>query len=437
MATSPYTAALDERAHVIAEIERNLAEAEEAGRMDEKHRKADDKLAVRLAQLNAQIEAEEARQAEQRSVFERQEPDAHTTTRVQHARSPKWADVFGQPRENYGFKTLHEFLTPLPQGAWDQRYAAMIGGPGDTSGSGLMVPEQFAAELMDGALESEIVRPRARVFPMMSDTLRVAGFRLGDGGEPYGIAASWTRAGGAIPEADPSVRGVTLNANSLKALLQLTQEHVDDAAGGSGPSADQQVSTMLPAGIAWHADNAFLRGTGVGSPLGMLSSGNPARVLVAKESGQAADTIVYENVVNLFARLHTSCVGRSFWLAHPSTLPQLLTLSVPIGTGGVFVPVLQKGPTGYEMLTRPLVISEKASPLGDEGDLSLLDASQYAIGLRREMRLEKSMHAGFSTDSVYYRAVLRLDGTPLWTTTYQPANSAPTLSPFVTLAARA
>lgn len=437
MVTSAYTAMLDERAQLRIAIEANLAEAEEAGRMDEKHEKLDRKLTAQFTALQAKIDAAEIERAKRADEWAASQGAANLTTRVQHARSAKWADVFGQPRDNYGFSSLADFLTPLQQGAWDQRYNAMIGGPGDASGSGLMVPEQFAAELMDGALESEIIRPRARIFPMMSDTLRVAGFRLGDGGEPYGISASWTRAGGSIPEADPSVRGVSLNANSLKALLQLTQEHVDDAAGGSGPSADQQVSTMLPAGISWHADNAFLRGTGVGSPLGMLSSGNPARVLVAKESGQAADTITYQNVCDVFSRLHPSCVGRSFWLAHPSTLPQLLTLSVPIGTGGSFVPVLQKGPTGYEMLTRPLIISEKASPLGDEGDLSLLDASQYAIGMRREMRLEKSAHAGFSTDSVYYRAVLRLDGTPLWTTTYAPANSAPTLSPFVVLAARA
>jgi HK97 family phage major capsid protein len=44
------------------------------------------------------------------------------------------------------------------------------------SGGGFAVPEEFAAWLLDSSLESEIVRPRATVWPMKSDTIKVPGW---------------------------------------------------------------------------------------------------------------------------------------------------------------------------------------------------------------------------------------------------------------------
>lgn len=435
MPTTAYSTALQDRADLIRESEAVYAKAKAEGRnLTADERKRDDEITDKLGALAVTISEEEARRA---AISERGNGQALPGDgRAQQAAGPRYAQMFGAPRDAGGFKSLGDFLAPLQAGAWDERYNAMLGGPGDSSGSALLVPEPFTAALMDAALESEVVRPRATPFPMTSDTLRIGGYRVGDGGEPYGITASWTGPGRTITEANPEVRSVLLTANALKALLQITQEQIDDTQGGSGPSADQQLSAMLPAGIGWHVDHSCLRGTGAGQPQGMLTTANPARVLVAKETGQEADTIFYENVAAMWSRLHPSCAMRAIWLAHPSTLPQLLTLSIPIGLGGQYAPVLMEGPTGYSMFGRPVVISEKASPLGDEGDLSLLDISQYAYGARAGLRLEKSAHAGFATDSVFYRCVIRMDGKSRWTEPYSPVGGAPTLSPFVVLAER-
>ena len=89
----------------------------------------------------------------------------------------------------------------------------------------------------------------------------------------------------------------------------------------------------------------------------------------------------------------------------------------------------------FFILTRPVVFTEKVPTLGAKGDIGLYDFSQYAIGIRKDISIDRSRHAGFTTDSTYFRGILRADGTPTWRQAYQPKNGD-TLSPFVTVEAR-
>ena len=86
-----------------------------------------------------------------------------------------------------------------------------------------------------------------------------------------------------------------------------------------------------------------------------------------------------------------------------------------------------------EMPERPEWMSDKAKAVWD---IILADFSQYAIGLRKEMRLESSIHARFSTDQTSWRMIVRIDGQPLWDEVLTLEDGTNTVSPFVTLAAR-
>lgn len=66
----------------------------------------------------------------------------------------------------------------------------------------------------------------------------------------------------------------------------------------------------------------------------------------------------------------------------------------------------------------------------------LADFSHYAIGLRQQIVIQKSMHAGFQTDETAYRLVVRVDGQPRIAKAFTPKNGS-TLSWCVKLAARA
>ena len=90
---------------------------------------------------------------------------------------------------------------------------------------------------------------------------------------------------------------------------------------------------------------------------------------------------------------------------------------------------------GFQILTRPVVFTEKVPVLGDRGDILLSAFSQYAIGLRQEVVLDQSHLPGWARDVISYRAILRVDGLGLWSGPVTPLHGD-TLSWCVALAAR-
>ena len=139
----------------------------------------------------------------------------------------------------------------------------------------------------------------------------------------------------------------------------------------------------------------------------------------------------------MMSRMFAGSFQNSVWVCHQSTIPQLLSLSIAIGTGGSHIPVMMTESNGqFTMLTRPVVFTEKTEPLGDKGDIMLADFSQYVVGLRSDMRFDTSIHVAFETDELLSRIIERHDGQPLWDEALTLADGSTTVSPFVVLGAR-
>ena len=64
------------------------------------------------------------------------------------------------------------------------------------------------------------------------------------------------------------------------------------------------------------------------------------------------------------------------------------------------------------------------------------DFSKYLVGLRREARLETSIHSGWQTDEMGVRMILRLAGQPEWISAVKPRDGTNTVSCFVALETR-
>lgn len=356
------------------------------------------------------------------------------TPRSSVRRGHSFAAMFGAPAANDlgGFASSSEFLSIIGKGLHDPRIRAAAGGMNESVGSegGFSVPTAISARWLDLAIEAEIVRSRASVWPMTSREQLIPAWDHvdGTGGQIAGILASWVAEGGEIPKDVAKVRRLQLIAKKLGLMAEATSELVQDGVG-----FDRQLDSIMARAVSRAFDTSFLWGTGAGMPLGVFNSG--ALITVPAESGQDADSIVYENLVRMYSRLAPASVGQSVWIAHPSTIPQLSMLTINVGTGGAHV--LAQGADGsFTILTRPVIFSDRMKPLGDLGDILLADFSQYVIGLRKEVSIDKSIHPGFSRDMVTFRVLMRGDGQPSWTTAYTPETGADTLSPFVTLAAR-
>jgi len=299
------------------------------------------------------------------------------------------------------------------------------------SDGGFLVPSEQAERIHAVSLENELVMPRAYVQPMRSNSIKIPAMSIGDHSSALfgGFTASYTAELGTISENSPKSRAMELNAKKLTGLIRFSSELNADVPGGM-----TQIETLCGKGLAWYRDKAFLKGSGAGEPLGILNAS--CTIEVSAETGQDSDTLVWENLTAMMSRLFAGSFANSVWVCHQTTIPQLLQLSMAVGTGGDHIPVMTESNGQFKILTRPVIFTEKMEPLGDKGDIMLADFSQYVVGLRSDMRFDTSIHVYFDTDEILSRIIERHDGQPLWDSALTLEDGSTTVSPFVVLAAR-
>jgi len=220
---------------------------------------------------------------------------------------------------------------------------------------------------------------------------------------------------------------VTLTANAEYGLAFATEEILQDS--------PQSFVAILQAGFRDEyvaaAMKERLNGTGVGEREGVLKTA--CRIDVAKEAGQAADTIVKENIDKMESRCWKYL--RAVWIANHNTRPQLKSLVQVVGTGGNAVPYFTREGGGEMLSGRPIFFSEFASSIGDLGDIILGVWSEYLEGQYQTEQFAESIHVRFVSGERAFRFYRRNDGRPWWRSALTP-NKGSTLSPFVSLAAR-
>ena len=342
-------------------------------------------------------------------------------------------ELVGQFADPFEFFKALDWQTLQTQGR-DSRLKALGSGAG--ADGGFLIAEDYRAEVMKIALESAIVRPRARVIPMGGPTVRYPTIRDTTHASNWygGITANWVAEGGDLSTVvQPTFGQVSLTAKKLTAYTEAPNELLADAA----VALESLLLQLFPEAIAQFEDDSFLNsGVGAAAPVSVLNA--DALISVAKETAQDADTIVWENIVKMYSRMLPASLGRAVWVANIDTFPQLAQMSLAVGTGGA--PVwLNSGVGGppNSILGRPLIFTEKAETVGDAGDLMLVDFGYYLIGDRQAMTVDSSPHVRFTTDKTVWRFIQRVDGRPWIDSALTPRYSTATLSPFVSLAARA
>lgn len=225
--------------------------------------------------------------------------------------------------------------------------------------------------------------------------------------------------------------GSTVNLHELYAFVLATDELLSDA-----PRLASRLTVQAARAIRWKAGEAIMWGDGVGKPLGFMTSA--AKIAVAKESGQAADTIVAANVLKAYSRLQ-GMGSRAFWAANRDIVPQVAVMT--IGNQPMWLPNnqgLQNAPQG-SLLGLPILFLEHAKTLGDEGDLTLVDPDGYYAATKAGGGIDfaSSIHLYFDYGMQAFRWTFRLGGQPFLSGPVSPAKGSSTRSHFVALAERA
>ena len=302
---------------------------------------------------------------------------------------------------------------------------------------GFLIPEVLRSQLLALAIESAIVRPRATVIPM--ESLRVPIPVIDDTSHVSsifgGVTAYWTEEAAALTESQATFGRVVLDAKKLTAYAEIPNELMADASAISG-----FFQQRYPIAIAWFEDLGFMLGTGNGEPLGFINC--PASVQQTAVAGQGANTIVWENITSMYARMLPQSLMSAVWICSIDTFPQLATMALSVGVGGGPVWIgsgYNPGNSGASsppvtILGRPVLFTEKTPALGTTGDINFVDLSYYLLGDRQTMQIDQSIHYKFANDKTALRIIERVDGRPWLQSALTPHNgSSNTLTPFVQL----
>ena len=189
--------------------------------------------------------------------------------------------------------------------------------------------------------------------------------------------------------------------------------------------------------FTYQIEAAIVHGTGAGQPLGITAA--PSFIPIDEEAGQPADTLVSENIVNMWSRMYAPLRKNGVWLINQDCEPQLHSMYVAVGATGIPVYLPAGGLSGSPYATlygRPVIPTEHCQTVGTVGDIIFADLSQYWFIDKGTMAKATSIHVQFVTDETAFRFVYRCDGQPSWPGTLTPANSAVTLSPFIGIESR-
>lgn len=306
------------------------------------------------------------------------------------------------------------------------------------SEGGFLVQKDFATELLQKAFATGILTSRVDKTPIgpnsnglvingIDENSRANGSRFG------GIQIYWPGEAGLKVPSKPKFKQLEWKLKKAIGLCYATDELLQDAT-----ALEAIISEGFKNEFGFVLDDMIFRGTGVGQPLGFMNSS--ALVTVAKEANQAADTIVAENVIKMWARLWAPSRANAVWLINQEIETQLIGMSIVVGLSAIPIYMPAGGISGAPYSTlfgRPVIPIEQSAALGDLGDISVGDFSQYKMIDKGGIQTAQSIHVQFLYDETVFRFVYRVDGMPIWQTSLTPYKGAGTLSPFVTLAERA
>jgi HK97 family phage major capsid protein len=324
------------------------------------------------------------------------------------------------------------------RGVTDARLRAPAGmGETDPSGGGFPVQVDFAQSILTRAYDmGEINKRLFRLgissnangikIPGIDEQSRATGSRWG------GVQSYWVGEGDTATATKPKFRLIELDLKKLMAVWYVTDELMADAGALTG-IANQAFAEEL----TFMIEDSTIHGTGAGQPLGILNA--PVTITVPTEKGQATKTLLYQNLLNMWARMWARSRFDAVWFINQDVEPQLYAVNQVIGTAGVPVYLPPGGISEKPYATlfgRPVVPIEYCETLGTQGDIILADFSQYVMADKNAMQQASSIHVRFLTDEMTFRITYRVDGQPIWHTPLTPFKGTQTKSPFITLASR-
>lgn len=369
---------------------------------------------------------------------------------VQKHTEPLRKSVHIEELEAEKFKSLPDFFGAICKHygghGMENRLKKYVGFPNDSGRSkaagsdeqmtisdphgGFLIPTQQVTELLTIPAEEDPIGSRTRRIRMQSAVVEFNARvdKNHSSSVSGGLTLSYTEETATPTISRQTYEKVKLEAHELVGLAYVTNKLLRDSPISivdllSQGFRDEYVSKGI---------DKRINGLGAGEPVGILNAG--CTISVGAETGQAATTIVTENVLKMRARCWG--YGKAIWLANHDISPQLAVMKLDVGTGGAPMYMTSVREDRPDLLNgRPIFYSEYPASIGTVGDLILGNWGEYLDGIREDVSMSSSIHVRFEEREQAFLFTLENDGQPWWRTALTPKNGS-TLSPFVTLATR-
>jgi len=347
-----------------------------------------------------------------------------------------------------GFKTFGHFAQRLMDNHANVRQDEMLmqvaAGTGMTQAvneaGGVLVPPAFSKSIWDAVLtRSNSMLPycfsvpvdpgnESITIPAIAESSRANGSRMG------GVQGYWKDELTALTESKPTFRQIKLTPHELYVFMYVSDKLLRNSPGTVSALLEKAAAEE----IAFKIGDAIINGSGAGMPRGIV--GHAGTKSVPKETGQAAASLVLENILKMENAMHVNYEPGAVWFINPEVRVALNAITFPVGTGGIpgYLPPGGLSDSPYSLLRgKPVIPIEYCSALGTVGDIIYANLSAYGAAVRGMVDSQYSMHLKFDYAQTAFRMIFEMDGQPFLNAPITPFKGSATTSPIVTLATRA
>lgn len=259
---------------------------------------------------------------------------------------------------------------------------------------GYLVPDEYDKRLIDILTEENVMRTLGTNITTSGEhKINIAATKP---------AAAWIEEGGTLTFGDATFDQIILDAHKLHVAIKVTEELLYDNAF----NLENYILTQFGKALSNAEEDAFINGTGVGQPLGILAETGGAQVGVTTAS---STKVTADEIINLVYSLKRPYRKNAAFLANDVCVAELRKLKDNNGQY-LWQPSLQAGEPdrvlGYKVYTSPYF------PVPTAGGTAVAfgDFSYYNIGDRgtRSFAELKELFAG--NGMIGFVAKERVDG---------------------------
>lgn len=294
---------------------------------------------------------------------------------------------------------------------------------------GYLVPEKYRDVFLQVSPEEAIVRPRAFVLPagdppdaaLDMPYLEQAGLTGQSHGDLYGgIWFGWTAEGDTKVNTEINIGSVEYKPYEWSGYCVLTDKIMRNA-----KQLEAIVIQKYKEALIGFEDYHFLRGTGVGQPLGVINS--PATVVVDRNT---PSTILFQDVTAMLDHFIDS--PKAVWVINKGCKSQIISLKDP-NNNAIWVQGNLAKKIPDTLLGIPIIWTFQVPALGNKGDIGLYDFSKYMIKDGYGPAFDKSKHVYFLQNKTALKMFGNVDGKPWLKGSLTAADNTTEVSPFVVL----